>query len=161
MVKCLPGASVEGRDGDDWRGAMSMKVGPIKASYRGTLRFLELDPDARRAVMRVRADEASGQGQAEARITSEIEERDGASCIRMETDLQIRGKVAQFGRGAMEQVAGRMLERFADNVEKAIAGRDAGGRGRRGRARRSRSRASRAASGGRSPAARSASAPAS
>ena len=122
VVQCLPGASVEGRDGDDWRGAMSMKVGPIKASYRGTLRFLELDPDARRAVMRVRAEEASGQGQAEARITSEIEEGDGASCIRMETDLQIRGKVAQFGRGAMEQVAGRMLERFADNVEKAIAG---------------------------------------
>jgi uncharacterized protein len=114
VVKCLPGASVEGRDGDDWRGAMSMKVGPIKASYRGTLRFLELDPDARRAVMRVRADEAS--------IVSEIEEGDGAACIRMETDLQIRGKVAQFGRGAMEQVAGRMLERFADNVEKALRG---------------------------------------
>ena len=31
VVQCLPGASVEGRDGDDWRGAMSMKVGPIKA----------------------------------------------------------------------------------------------------------------------------------
>ena len=72
VVKCLPGASVEGRDGDDWRGAMNMKVGPIKARYRGTLRFLELDPDARRAVMRVRADEANGQGQAEARIVSEI-----------------------------------------------------------------------------------------
>jgi carbon monoxide dehydrogenase subunit G len=124
VVKCLPGASVDGRDGEDWRGSMSMKVGPIKASYRGTLRFLELDPDARRAVMRVRADEASGQGQAEARITSEIEPAGeaGASCIRMETDLQIRGKVAQFGRGAMEQVAGRMLERFADNVELAIRG---------------------------------------
>ena len=122
VVRCLPGASVEGRDGDDWRGAMSMKVGPIKARYRGTLRFLELDPEARRAVMRVRADEASGQGQAEARIVSEIAEGDGAACIRMETDLQIRGKVAQFGRGEMEQVAGRMLERFADNVEKAIRG---------------------------------------
>lgn len=122
VVKCLPGASVEGRDGEDWRGAMSLKVGPIKASYRGTLRFLELDPEARRAVMRVRADEASGQGQAEARITSEIEEGDGSACIRMETDLQIRGKVAQFGRGAMEQLAGRMLERFAANVEQAIAG---------------------------------------
>ena len=122
VVTCLPGASVEGREGEDWRGAMSMKVGPIKASYRGTLRFLELDPDARRAVMRVRADEASGQGQAEARITSEIEPGDGASRIRMETDLQIRGKVAQFGRGAMEQVAGRMLERFASNVEEAIRG---------------------------------------
>ena len=122
VVTCLPGASVEGREGEDWRGAMSMKVGPIKASYRGTLRFLELDPDARRAVMRVRADESSGQGQAEARITSEIEEGEGASRIRMETDLQMRGKVAQFGGGAMEKVAGRMLERFADNVEDAIKG---------------------------------------
>ena len=122
VVTCLPGASVEGRDGDDWRGAMSMKVGPIKASYRGTLRFVELDRDARRAVMRVRADESSGQGQAEARLVSQIEEGDGAACIRMETDLQIRGKVAQFGRGAMEQVAGRMLERFADNVERALRG---------------------------------------
>ena len=132
VVKCLPGASVEGRDGEDWRGSMSMKVGPIKASYRGTLRFLELDPDARRAVMRVRADEASGQGQAEARITSEIEPGDEGSCIRMETDLQIRGKVAQFGRGAMEQVAGRMLERFAE-TSSWRSGADAGGRGRAGR----------------------------
>jgi uncharacterized protein len=122
VVTCLPGASVEGRDGDDWRGAMSVKVGPIKASYKGTLRFLELDPDARRAVMRARADESSGQGQAEARITSHIEEGDGASRILMETDLQVRGKVAQFGSGAMEKVAGRMLERFADNVEDAIKG---------------------------------------
>jgi carbon monoxide dehydrogenase subunit G len=122
VVTCLPGASVDGRDGDDWRGAMNMKVGPIKASYKGTLRFLELDPDARRAVMRARADESSGQGQAEARIVSQIEEGDGASRIRMETDLQIRGKVAQFGSGAMEKVAGRMLERFADNVEDAIKG---------------------------------------
>ena len=122
VVTCLPGASVDGRDGDDWRGAMKVKVGPIKASYKGTLRFLELDPDARRAVMRARADESSGQGQAEARIVSQIEEGDGASRLRMETDLQIRGKVAQFGRGAIEKVAGRMLEHMADNVEEAIKG---------------------------------------
>ena len=119
VVSCLPGASVEGRDGDDWRGAMSVKVGPIKASYQGTLRFLELDPDARRAVMRVRADEASGAGQAEAKIVSEISDD---SCLRMETDLQVRGKVAQFGRGALESLSGKMLERFAENVEAAIAG---------------------------------------
>src|SRR3954452_14546092 len=102
VVTCLPGASVEGRDGDDWRGAMSVKVGPIKASYKGTLRFLELDPDARRAVMRARADESSGQGQAEARITSLIEEGDGVSRIRMEPDLRLLRKVEQFGSGAME-----------------------------------------------------------
>ncbi len=77
----------------------------------------------------------------------------------METDLQIRGKVAQFGRGAMEQVAGRMLERFADNVEKAIRGDEPEPRPAR-RSRLPRPRIP-AGSSGRSPAARSASAPAS
>ena len=62
VVRCLPGASVEGRDGDDWRGAMSVKVGPIKAQLRGTLRFVELDADARRAVMRCAPTRRAGRG---------------------------------------------------------------------------------------------------
>ena len=123
VAPCLPGESIDGREGDDYTGSMKVKVGPITGTYKGKMRFLEQDEDALRAVMSARAAEVNGQGDAEAKITTQIEEAgDDASRIRMETDLQIRGKVAQFGRGAMEQVAGRMLERFADNVELAIRG---------------------------------------
>src|SRR5918997_3174316 len=118
---CLPGATIEGRDGDDYAGSMKVKVGPINATYQGKLRFLELDKDARRAVMRARADEVNGQGNAEASITTEVEDAGDESVIRMDTDLQMRGKVAQFGRGAMEKISQRMFEEFARNIEARFA----------------------------------------
>jgi uncharacterized protein len=120
---CLPGATIEGKDGEDYAGRMKVKVGPINATYQGKLRFLELDKEARRAVMRARAEEVNGQGNAEASITTEVEDADGGnSIIRMDTDLQIRGKVAQFGRGAMEKISQRMFEQFAGNIEQAFNG---------------------------------------
>lgn len=123
---CLPGATIEGKVGEDYPGRMKVKVGPINATYQGKLRFLELDKDARRAVMRARAEEVNGQGNAEASITTEVEQADGEnSIIRMDTDLQIRGKVAQFGRGAMEKISQRMFEQFAGNIEEAFSGNGA------------------------------------
>ena len=123
---CLPGATIEGKDGEDYAGRMKVKVGPINATYQGKLRFLELDKDARRAVMRARAEEVNGQGNAEASITTEVEQADDEnSIIRMDTDLQIRGKVAQFGRGAMEKISQRMFEQFAGNIEEAFNGNGA------------------------------------
>src|SRR5688572_7237784 len=123
---CLPGASIEGRDGDDYAGSMKVKVGPINATYQGKLRFVELDKEARRAVMRARATEVNGQGSAEASITTEVEDAGGESVIRMDTDLQMRGKVAQFGRGAMEKISQRLFEHFARNIEQQFDGGAAG-----------------------------------
>src|ERR671928_663769 len=126
VAPCLPGASIEGREGDAYKGSMKVKVGPISGTYRGTMRFLEQDEDALRAVMSARAAEVNGQGDAEAKITTQIEETgDSASRIVMETDLQMRGRVAQFGRGAMEKISQRMFDEFARNLEREMG---AGGR---------------------------------
>src|SRR4051812_41322756 len=123
VAPCLPGASIDGRDGDDYTGSMKVKVGPITGTYKGKMRFLEQDEDALRAVMSARAAEVNGQGDAEAKITTQIEETgDAASRIRMETDLQMRGRVAQFGRGAMEKISQRMFDEFARNLEREMTG---------------------------------------
>lgn len=123
VAPCLPGASIDGRDGDDYTGSMKVKVGPITGTYKGTMRFLEQDEDALRAVMSARAAEVDGQGHAEAKITTRIEGAgDDASVVRMETDLQMRGRVAQFGRGAMERISQRMFDEFARNLEREMAG---------------------------------------
>ena len=129
VAPCLPGASIDGRDGDDYTGSMKVKVGPITGTYKGTMRFLEQDEDALRAVMSARAAEVNGQGDAEAKITTQIEAAgDDASVVRMETDLQMRGRVAQFGRGAMEKISQRMFDEFARNLEREMSG-GAGGAG--------------------------------
>ncbi len=140
VAPCLPGASIDGRDGEHYRGSMKVKIGPITGVYEGTLRFVELDENRRRAVLSARANEAAGQGSAEARIETEISEADGGSQLRMVTDLQLQGRVAQFGRGAIERIAQRMFSEFARNIERhlaaggdgAPAGRDHGDRVQRG-----------------------------
>ncbi|MBV9918211.1 MAG: SRPBCC family protein [Solirubrobacterales bacterium] len=121
VAPCLPGARIEGRDGDAYQGSMRVKVGPISGTYTGTMRFAELDREQRRAVMSARADEAAGQGNAEAWIESEVTESEGRSQLRMATDLQLRGRVAQFGRGTIERIAQRMFAEFASNIEERIA----------------------------------------
>jgi carbon monoxide dehydrogenase subunit G len=123
VAPCLPGASIDGRDGEDYTGSMKVKVGPITGTYKGKMRFLEQDEEALRAVMSARAAEVNGQGDAEAKITTQIEAAgDDGSRVRMETDLQMRGRVAQFGRGAMEKISQRMFDEFARNLEREMAG---------------------------------------
>jgi carbon monoxide dehydrogenase subunit G len=121
VAPCLPGARIEGRDGEAYQGSMKVKVGPISGTYTGSMRFVELDREQRRAVMSARADEAAGQGNAEAWIESEVTEAEGRAQLRMATDLQLRGRVAQFGRGTIERIAQRMFSEFANNIEQRIA----------------------------------------
>jgi carbon monoxide dehydrogenase subunit G len=122
VAPCLPGAGVEGRDGEDFIGRIDVRVGPISAAYRGRLRFVSLDGERRRAVLKARGDELSGRGSAEAQITISVSGAGGTSRIGVETDLQLRGRLAQFGRGAIDAIAARMLREFAANLEALLAG---------------------------------------
>jgi carbon monoxide dehydrogenase subunit G len=121
VASCLPGARIEGRDGDSYRGAMRMKIGPIQVDYRGALRFEELDAQARRAVLLASAEDAGGQGSAEARITSSVSDDGNGARVIVHTELQVAGRVAQFGSGAMSKIAKRMFADFAKNLERLIA----------------------------------------
>jgi len=95
VAPLLPGASLEGKEDDDtYAGTVKVKVGPITASYQGTLRFVELDHDSSRAVMAASADEKEGQGNLEARITASVSGSDSQSILSLDTDLDVRGKAA-------------------------------------------------------------------
>ena len=114
VAPCLPGATIDGREGDAHTGTMTVKIGPITARYTGTVRIEESDEEARRAVMRAQARDARGQGTASATITSTMEPVDDGTRVRVETDMRITGPAAQFGRGVMQDVSAKMMGRFAD-----------------------------------------------
>jgi uncharacterized protein len=121
VAPLLPGANLEEkRDDDSYAGTVKVKVGPITASYHGTLRFLELDHDGHRAVMAASADEKGGQGNLEAKITASVSGSDSQSLLSLDTDLDVRGKAAQFGRGALGSVSQRILQQFARNLESEV-----------------------------------------
>src|ERR671933_168502 len=121
VAPLLPGASLEGKEDDGiYTGTVKVKVGPITTSYKGTLRFRELDHDSHRAVMEAAADETHGQGDLEATITASVSRSYSKSLLSLETDLDVRGKVAQFGRGALGNVSQRILDQFARNLESEV-----------------------------------------
>lgn len=120
VAPCLPGAQLDGRDGDDYLGSMKVRVGPITVSYKGVLKFEELDAAGRRAVMKVDADEVAGTGAASARIVTVIEPSAQGSLMQMETDLDVAGKAAQFGQGTIQKISERLMRQFATNIEKRV-----------------------------------------
>ncbi|MFG2005257.1 SRPBCC family protein [Spirillospora sp. NPDC048911] len=120
VVTCLPGAALEGRDGDAYRGGVKVKVGPITAAYAGTVRFLEADSTRRHLRLQGRGADTHGGGDAEAEVTLTVDEAPEGSILRIRTDLLIRGKLVQFGKGAIVTVSNRLLEQFAKNLAALI-----------------------------------------
>ena len=121
VTPCLPGAQLTEQVGDEYKGTMTVKMGPITAKYDGTVKVEEADESARRAVIRAEGKDARGQGTASATITSTLQEEDSDTTrVRVETDMQITGRVAQFGRGMHEEVAEKVMGRFADCLEKEL-----------------------------------------
>ena len=123
VAPCLPGAAIEGSDGDEHTGTMTIKIGPITARYKGTVKIEEADEAARRAVMRAQARDSRGQGTAAATITSTMEEVEGGTRVHVETDMRVTGPAAQFGRGVMQDVSAKLMGRFADCLAEEIAAR--------------------------------------
>lgn len=120
IVTCVPGAALDGRDGDTYKGNVKVKVGPISAAYSGTVRFLDVDADQCTLRVQARGSEAGGSGDAEAAVTLGVVERDGGSVLNIEADLLIRGKIAQFGKAAIGAVSDRLLQQFADNLSRML-----------------------------------------
>jgi carbon monoxide dehydrogenase subunit G len=120
VVTCLPGASIHGRDGDTYQGGIKVKVGPITAEYAGTVRFLDTDSDRRHLRIQGRGADTHGSGDAEAEVRLTVDETPGGAVLRLKTDLLIRGKLVQFGKGAIVAVSDRLLTQFARNLAALI-----------------------------------------
>jgi uncharacterized protein len=122
VAPCLPGAQLEEIEGDEYRGRVKIKVGPITVEYKGTATFLERLPETHVAVLRAQGRETKGQGSAAATVTATLEAA-GASNTKVNvlTELDISGRVAQFGRGALADVSSKILGQFAANLEKDLA----------------------------------------
>jgi carbon monoxide dehydrogenase subunit G len=126
IAPCMPGAQLEEIEGDEYRGVVKVKVGPITAQFKGAARFAELDKDAHRAVLRAEGRDTRGQGNANALITAVLESVDDGTKVTVSTDLTITGRVAQFGRGVMADVSAKLLGQFVDCLHDRVIGEDTG-----------------------------------
>jgi carbon monoxide dehydrogenase subunit G len=120
IAPCLPGAQLQEIEGEQYRGVVKVKVGPITANYQGMATFVERDAP-NKIVLRAEGREARGQGNAAAVITLTLT-ADGpdATAVSVVTDLTITGKVAQFGRGVLADVSAKLLGQFVECLESKV-----------------------------------------
>jgi carbon monoxide dehydrogenase subunit G len=125
IAPCLPGAQLQEIEGDTYRGAVKVKVGPIQAQFKGQASFVERDDVAHKAVLKGEGRDIGGKGNASALITAELTSLTATSTtVKVNTDLSITGKVAQFGRGAMADISDKLLAQFVVNLNALIAAGD-------------------------------------
>jgi carbon monoxide dehydrogenase subunit G len=131
IAPCMPGASVDEFDGEVVTGRIKVKVGPVSLTYRGTAKFTERDPDARVIVLEASGKETRGAGTASATVRARLEPESGGEATKatMHTTMNVTGRPAQFGRGVMVEVGGKLVEQFAQNLRQLITDDSAGGGG--------------------------------
>lgn len=122
IAPCMPGATLESVEGEDYLGTVKIKVGPITSSYKGKVRFTEKDDATHKAVLRAEGRDTKGQGNASADITASLTELDGKTKCVVEMNLTISGRVAQFGRGVLADVSQKLVEQFVERLEQEVLG---------------------------------------
>ena len=122
LAPCLPGAQLTEVEGEIYRGQVKVKVGPIVAQFKGQASFVSRDDANYTASLKAEGRDTGGKGNAAATITARLESTGPSSAkCTVDTDLNITGKVAQFGRGALADVSDKLLLQFVDNLNALIA----------------------------------------
>ncbi|MGI8564511.1 MAG: SRPBCC family protein [Candidatus Dormibacter sp.] len=118
VAGCMPGAELtEVVDPSTFRGKVKIKVGPITVSYNGTARLIEQDEASRTAKIQAEGKETTGSGSARATATMTVLEAPGGSLVKLMSDFNVAGRVANFGRGIMEDVSRRLVGQMGDCIK--------------------------------------------
>ncbi len=122
IAPCLPGTQLKEIDGDEYHGIIKVKVGPIGAQYKGVAKFESIDSQARKIVLAASGRDIKGSGNARANIAVALQEGSSQDFTEVEVEIQlnISGKVAQFGRGVLTDVNAKLMEKFAQNLSEMI-----------------------------------------
>ena len=120
VAPCMPGATLTGVDGDTFTGTVKVKIGPVALTYKGTGEFVEKDEAARKVVLLAKAKDTRGNGTVDATITITLTENGENTDGVVATDLTITGKPAQFGRGMISDVGGKIIEQFTACLSKKL-----------------------------------------
>ena len=122
VAPCMPGATVDAFDGEVISGKIKVKVGPVQMTYAGTARFTEKDEATKTVVLEASGKETRGSGTASATVRSSLQDEAGQTRVLVRTTMTVTGRPAQFGRGVMAEVGGRIIGKFATNLAAQLSG---------------------------------------
>lgn len=122
VAPCIPGATLDSVEGEEFTGRLKVKVGAMTITYRGSGRIAVADPAERTVTIEGSAKEARGSGTAAATVQARLFEADGATKVTVHTKLNVTGRPAQFGRNLLSEVGAKLIARFAANLAEELTG---------------------------------------
>ena len=123
VVSCVPGAELsEVVDPNTFKGKVRIKVGPVTVNYNGTARITSRDADTRTATLEAEGRETTGSGTAQATTIMAVAADGAASKVTLTTDFTVVGRIAQFGRGIMEDVSRHLVGQAAECIQSKLEG---------------------------------------
>lgn len=123
VVSCVPGAELsEVVDPNTFKGRVRIKVGPVTVNYNGTARITARDPDTRTATLEAEGRETTGSGTAQATTIMAVAADGETSKVTLTTDFTVVGRIAQFGRGIMEDVSRHLVGQAAECIQSKLEG---------------------------------------
>ncbi|HEV7504301.1 MAG TPA: SRPBCC family protein [Thermoanaerobaculia bacterium] len=120
--RCLPGAAITDKvDDQTYAGTITIKVGPVTASYRGKMRFERLDPVAMEADIAASGQETKGKGGADMRMKSRVVAKGPDETeVTVVSDVNVMGVLAQFGRGMIQDVSDQLFQKFTVGMRREL-----------------------------------------
>jgi carbon monoxide dehydrogenase subunit G len=122
ITPCLPGAALTDHDGNEYRGTVKIKVGPVTSNYQGKAVFAVVDEERRHIEIAADGKDSRGSGNASASITADMRPDGEYTVVKIATDLKVAGKVAQFGKGMIAEVSGKLIDQFVTCIEQELLG---------------------------------------
>lgn len=122
VAQAMPGARLDEAEGDFVKGAVTVRLGPMRIEYHGTARVDASDPQRRELEIEARGDETRGTGSASARIRTRLSPMESGTTVEIRADLDVTGRPAQMGAGLIQDVAKRLTDEFAERLRRDLAG---------------------------------------
>ena len=120
VAACMPGATLDAVEGEEFKGRMKVRVGAMTITYRGSARIVSADESSRTVTLEASAKEARGSGTASATVQAKLHDEDGTTRVTVHTKLNVTGRPAQFGRNMLSEVGSKIISRFAKALEQEL-----------------------------------------
>ncbi|WP_243712815.1 SRPBCC family protein [Actinomadura sp. 6K520] len=120
VAACMPGATLDSIEGEEFKGRMKVKVGAMTITYRGSAHIVSADESSRTVTMEASAKEARGSGTAAATVQAKLVDEGDTTRVTVHTKLNVTGRPAQFGRNILSEVGSKIISRFAKALEEEL-----------------------------------------
>lgn len=123
VAQSLPGVeSVKELDSNTYEGTLKVRVGPIGLNLAGKIIVEERDKQNWKAALRAEAADRMAAGAVRGRTAMQLKEVGPSQTeLIVDSDVNILGKIGEFGQPIIRKKADQMLTEFVQNIKKQLA----------------------------------------